>query len=85
MEETRYVSEEWSHLGTFVVDANRRVSWAHIFMARHAHNVGRVDNDDLERVELKWVSVEEAGAALRDGRVGIISSAMALALALPLL
>ena len=85
LEEAGCVSDDWTHLGTFVVDANRRISWAHIFMARHAYPTTRAESDDLESVQLRWVTVEEAGAALREGRVGIISSAVAMALALPLL
>ncbi|MEO5952442.1 MAG: NUDIX hydrolase, partial [Chloroflexia bacterium] len=34
LEEAGYTSDDWLNLGTFVVDANRRASWAHIFLAR---------------------------------------------------
>ncbi|MGA7731738.1 MAG: NUDIX hydrolase [Chloroflexia bacterium] len=84
LEEAVYASDDWAHLGTFVVDANRRASWAHIFLARNARPATKPESDDLERTELKWVPVQEAASALSDGRVGIISSAVAIALALPL-
>jgi 8-oxo-dGTP pyrophosphatase MutT (NUDIX family) len=84
LEEAGCVSDDWAHLGTFVVDANRRVSWAHIFLARNARPTTKLESDDLELTEMRWVSAQEAASALSDGRVGIISSAVAIALALPL-
>jgi ADP-ribose pyrophosphatase len=85
LEESGYESNEWQALGSFVVDANRRAGMAHIFLARHARPADRVESDDLEQMKLRWVTVEEARRALYDGRVAIISTAMALGLALPLL
>jgi ADP-ribose pyrophosphatase len=85
LEEAGYTSDHWQPLGSFVVDGNRRVSTAYLFLARHARPAARIASDDLEQVSLRWVSVEEARLALYDGRVGIISSAAAIALALPLL
>jgi ADP-ribose pyrophosphatase len=85
LEESGYESGEWHALGSFVVDANRRAGTAHIFLARRSHPADRVDSDDLEQVALRWVTAEEARQALYDGRVAIISTAVALALALPLL
>ena len=85
LEESGYESEEWQALGSFVVDANRRAGTAHIFLARHSRPASKVQSDDLERVALRWVTVAEASRALYDGRIAILSTAVALALALPLL
>lgn len=82
LEETGYASDDWRHLGSFVVDANRHVGKGHFFLARDARPVARPDHDDLEGFEVRWVSLEEVGAALRDGRVGIISYGVNIALAL---
>lgn len=82
LEEAGYASDNWINLGSFVVDANRRVSHAHFFLARQASPSTKLISDDLEQSELYWVTAIEAKRALRDGRVAISSSALALALAL---
>lgn len=83
LEEAGYASEDWQPLSTFVVDANRRMSTAHLFLALSVRPSIKMENDDIEQVALRWVSVAEVRRALYDGRVGIISSAVAIALALP--
>jgi hypothetical protein len=85
LEEAGYASNEWTSLGSFIVDANRRVSQAHFFLARRACQSTKLISDDLEQSEMRWVSPAEAKQALRDGRVAISSSALALALALEII
>lgn len=82
LEETGYASEEWQSLGSFVVDANRHVGVGHFFLARDAGQVAAPNHNDLEGFEVRWVSPEEARSALLDGRVGIVSYAANLAIAL---
>jgi ADP-ribose pyrophosphatase len=81
-EETGYESGDWRHLGSFVVDANRRVGVGHFFLALNARQVAAPAHDDLEAFAVKWVEMGEVKEALLDGRVGIISYAANLALAL---
>jgi ADP-ribose pyrophosphatase len=81
-EETGYHSEDWQHLGTFVVDANRRVGTGHFYLARQARSVQQPDHDDLEKFAIHWVSLAELQQAVSDGRVAIISYAVNIALAL---
>jgi ADP-ribose pyrophosphatase YjhB (NUDIX family) len=83
LEESGLCSDEWVSLGSFVVDANRRVSTAHLFLAKRAYPGEEVPSDDLEEARQVWISVDEARGALRDGRVYIMSTAVALALAMP--
>jgi ADP-ribose pyrophosphatase len=85
LEEAGYASNNWTNLGSFIVDANRKVSQAHFFLARHAYPSTKLISDDLEQSEIKWVTPAEAKQALIDGRVAISSSALALALALNIL
>ncbi|MEO8288939.1 MAG: NUDIX hydrolase [Chloroflexota bacterium] len=85
LEEAGYASDQWQPLGTFVVDGNRRMSTAHLFLARRAHAAEKLESDDIEQVTPRWILTEEAASALYDGRIAIMSSAVALALALPLL
>jgi ADP-ribose pyrophosphatase len=82
LEETGYVSSQWRALGSYVVDANRRVGMGHFFMALGARLSQNPTNPDLESCTVHWFPADEVEAALGDGRVGVISYAVNLALAL---
>lgn len=82
LEEASLRSDEWVSLGSFVVDANRYVNTAHLFLAKRAYDAEAVPSDDLEVARRMWVTVDEAREALHDGRVYIVSTAVALALAM---
>ncbi|MEO6457956.1 MAG: NUDIX hydrolase [Chloroflexia bacterium] len=82
LEETGYSSNNWQELGSYVVDANRRVGVGHFYLARDARRTAEPDNDDLEQIEIKWVSPNEAQRALHDGRIAAISYALNVALTL---
>jgi ADP-ribose pyrophosphatase len=82
LEESGYESDTWRSLGSFVVDANRGVGVGHFFLAEGARQVAASTHDDLEEFEVKWIELAEVTKALSDGRVGIISYAANLALAL---
>lgn len=81
LEETGYKAEEWRYLGSFVVDANRRVGVGHFFLALNARSVAEPASDDLEEASLRLVSFDELRYALIDGRLGVISYALNVMLA----
>lgn len=82
LEETGYASDNWQPLGSFVVDANRRVGVGHFFLARDAKAVAQASNPDGEIFRIKWVSVADIKQVLQDGRVAGLSFAANIALAL---
>jgi ADP-ribose pyrophosphatase len=82
LEETGYACEDWSHLGSFIVDANRRVGEGHFFLARNAKKIAKSTHDDLEYFEVVWVPLDSLRQALIDGRVAILSYAITIALGL---
>lgn len=82
LEETGYSSDDWQKLGSYIVDANRRVGTGHFYLARNARQTAEPSNDDLERIEVKWVSPNEVQRALHDGRIAGMSYAVNVALAL---
>lgn len=82
LEETGYHSDDWQHLGSFVVDANRHGGVAHFFLARNARPIAEPDHDDLEQFVVRWVAIDELRQALVDGRVAIISYAINISLGL---
>jgi ADP-ribose diphosphatase len=85
LEETGYRSQEWQLLGSFVVDPNRRGGLGHFYLAQRAQLVARPTDDDLEGFQVRWVPPAEVKSALQDGRVGLMSNAVNIALALLML
>ncbi|MDX1612845.1 MAG: NUDIX hydrolase, partial [Candidatus Promineifilaceae bacterium] len=82
LEEAGLVGDRWRHLGSFVVDANRRVGTGHFYLVNNARQVAEPDADDLEAYVLRWVAPAELQAALSDGRVGVMGYAVAMGLGL---
>lgn len=82
LEETGYSSNDWWHLGSFTVDANRRVGTGHFFLAQGVQKIADPDYDDLEIFVIRWVSLDDLRQALFDGRVAIASYAINIALGL---
>ncbi len=82
LEETGYASDHWEKLGSFVVDANRRVGTGHFYLAHKARLDTQPSHDDLEGFVIKWVSIAELKQALFDGRIALMAYAVNIALAL---
>lgn len=81
-EETGYVSDQWTSLGSYVVDGNYGVATEHIFLAHAARKETEPASGDLEEMEVVAVPLAEIAEFLRRGEVVQLSSAAALALAL---
>jgi ADP-ribose pyrophosphatase len=81
-EETGYMAETWTALGSFPVDANRGAGTAHLYLAQGARRVSEPHADDLEEQELLLLSRGEVEQALREGEFKVLAWAAAVALAL---
>lgn len=81
LEETGYVADTWSALGSFVVDGNRRCGTEHVFLATGARRVAEPASDDLAEATVQLLSVEEASKALWNGEISELATAAGLALA----
>lgn len=82
LEETGYQATEWIDLGAYVVDANRGVATAYLYLAVDAHQVATPDADDLEDQQLLLLRRSEVKAALLQGEFKALPWAAAVALAL---
>lgn len=82
LEETGYQSNEWIHLGSYRVDANRGIATAHLYLARKAQRSADPDSDDLEEQQLLHLTLPELVAAVEAGEFKILSWAMVVALGL---
>ena len=85
MEETGLESHDWTPLGTFIVDANRRASEGTFFIAKNCKKVAEPDYNDLEDYAIEWHPKEEVAIALHDGRIAGMSYAAPIAMALLML
>lgn len=81
LEETGYVAEALSFLGTFVVDGNRRCGIEHVFLATGARRVAEPDSDDLAEATVQLLTVEQAREAVFNGEISELATAAGLALA----
>ncbi|MBF0166481.1 MAG: NUDIX hydrolase [Alphaproteobacteria bacterium] len=82
LEETGHKAAQWRALGSYVLGANGRFCTVHLFHATGARKVAEPCSGDLEETEILLVSRKEALAAMRDGRIAVLSCAATLALAL---
>lgn len=80
-EETGHESDQWTHLGSFVVDGNRGSGVAHLFLARQTRQVVEPAAGDLEEIDLVSMTVSEVARALEHGDIPVLSSVAALSLA----
>lgn len=81
-EETGYEAHQWTHLGSYPVDANRGSGTGHLFLARDAKRVVEPVSDDLEEQDLVLLTRQEVVSALKRGEFKIMSWAATIGLAL---
>jgi ADP-ribose diphosphatase len=82
LEETGYVADTWSALGSYVVDGNRRCGTEHVFLATGARRVAEPASDDLAEATVQLLTLEEASKALWNGEISELATAAGLGLAL---
>lgn len=82
LEETGYTASYWHSLGAFFVDGNRGQWKAHLFRAWPARQTATPRNDEAEALAVALLKPQEALQAIQEGRIALLSSAAALALAL---
>jgi ADP-ribose pyrophosphatase len=82
LEETGYRSENWIHLGRYILDANRKVGQVDMYLALDAVRVAEPDSDDLEEQELIEVSREVLQERLFAGDFQVLPWTAAIALSL---
>lgn len=65
MEETGHEAEAASYLGSYAASANQGCGAAHLFLLTGCRKVREPDNDDLELMELRLLSVSDVEKALQ--------------------
>ena len=82
LEETGHEASKWVSLGSFMLEPNRGVNAAHLFLALGARKVTEPDSDDLEDQELLLLSKEELKSALLRGKFKVLPWTAVVAMAL---
>lgn len=84
LERTGYTCENWTYLGTFVIDDTKKTGAGHFFCANAAEKTTNLNQEDNQANQLKqkWVSKNEVKQALLDGRIAVINHAVVTSLAM---
>jgi ADP-ribose pyrophosphatase len=82
LEETGYSCRNWLYLGSYTPSADQHIGVGHFFFATGAKRIAEPNQGNLAAFDVKWVSVKDLKYALLDGRIGVISYAVNIALAL---
>ena len=78
LEETGYVSEDWTYLSTRTIHANAGGGVTVAFLARNCHKVAEPNSGDLEEMTIELKTVPELLAACRNDEMPLVSDAAAL-------
>ena len=72
LEETGYESDDWTALGSYVVQGNHRGCVCHMFHARGARKVAEADSGDLEEMRLEFLTRAELIEAAAAGDYALL-------------
>ncbi|MBK3777396.1 NUDIX domain-containing protein [Azospirillum brasilense] len=73
LEETGFVSDRWTSLGGYTVNANQGGAVSHMFHAVGCRRVADPLSDDLEETEILFMTREELLAAIGHGEIALLT------------
>ena len=79
-EETGYVCDQWTSLGSFVGNGNYGCGKGHFFLAQNAVKVTDPDSGDLEEMEILLLTIEELLQALSSKKIAATGAVAAISL-----
>lgn len=82
LEEMGCEASEWIDLGGYILDSNRGIATANLFLALNAKNVAEPNCDDLEEQEFVFLNKEEIETALKAGEFKILPWAATVSMSL---
>jgi len=68
LEETGYVSDEWTHLLSVPSNATKADNYAFLFRAKNCRKVGTQELDSTEFLQIEKKTPEEIDALIREGK-----------------
>lgn len=85
LEETGYVVDDWRHLSSLLLDANRTSARAHLFLARGARQVAAPHLDETEDLVTQLYAPEQLLAMVRSHEIDNMATVACILLALDVL
>lgn len=82
LEETGFESDQWASMGSFVVDGTRGICSAHLFSAENIRKVAVPETDDMEELELLFMSASDIRTAILDGQIPLLPDIAILSMTL---
>lgn len=82
LEETGYVAEQWTSMGSFVVDGTRGICTAHLFSAEKLCQVAAPMTNDMEEFELLFMSKDDIRVAVRENQIVLLPDIAILSMTL---
>lgn len=81
LEETGFQARVWMTMGAFLIDGTRGYGKAHCFIAEGLDHVSDPRSDDMEELEVGFLSVPEVVDAIARGEISLLPAIAALAMA----
>lgn len=78
LEETGYVSDDWTYLGPTWESTSKLTNTMHLFLAKNCTRVGNQNLDENERIDVISIPFEHAIDWVMQGKINANSSAHAL-------
>ncbi|MCP4423997.1 MAG: NUDIX domain-containing protein [Chloroflexi bacterium] len=79
---TGYDSNDWLYLGSFMLNNSRPDVTGHFFFAHDVQLIAQPRHSDSQTCAIRWVPQRDLKYALFDGRIGIMSYAFTVAMAM---
>jgi lincosamide nucleotidyltransferase len=80
-EETGWVADRWTSLGSFFGSNGISDERFHLFLATGLRDTGQTEREPTEQIELTWMPLADAAQLAREGSIRDAPSALALILA----
>jgi ADP-ribose diphosphatase len=81
LEETGFRAKTWKHMGSFVLDGTRHSGKAHCFIAEDIKHVSTPKQDDMEELEVFFMTVDELHASIVRGDLCLLPALAIMAMA----
>jgi len=82
LEETGFTADQWTSMGSFVVDGTRGICTAHLFAAENLREVAAPTSNDMEEFELLFMSTDDIRAAVSEGQIPLLPDIAILSMTL---
>lgn len=80
LEETGFESDQWTYIGSFMVDGTRGICKAHLFSAESIRKTAEPVTCDMEEFDLVFMSSDAIKVAVNEGQIALLPDITILSL-----